>query len=226
MTSDEAIKILKSKMDGSVDTSYEWAETVRMAIEALQNLSKPNNGSQGSNLISRQDAIDAFGLSEKTRKYGGDHSGYDTMMLYEIQDVLESLPSADEQDDNRLYIRIYANDEPSRKAEKLYQICGETESQEVAQWLKEYFPSADRSAEWIPFKKRPLTDEEKEEYPDWIYIFDCPLPDDEEEILLSNGKHVWTDTFIDDGECYLDGGDDIDEGMAWMPMPEPWKDGE
>ena len=48
-----------------------------------------------SDLISRQDAIDAFGLSEKTRKYGGDHSGYDTMMLYEIQDVLESLPSAD-----------------------------------------------------------------------------------------------------------------------------------
>lgn len=46
-------------------------------------------------LIKRQDAIDAFGLSEKTRKYGGDHSGYDTMMLYEIQDVLESLPTAD-----------------------------------------------------------------------------------------------------------------------------------
>lgn len=43
--------------------------------------------------ISRQDALDAFGLSEKTRKYGGDHSGYDAMMLYEIQDVLEGLPS-------------------------------------------------------------------------------------------------------------------------------------
>ena len=35
MTREEAIKILKSKMDGSVDTSYEWAEAVRMAIEAL-----------------------------------------------------------------------------------------------------------------------------------------------------------------------------------------------
>ena len=35
MTKKEAIKILKSKMDGSVDTSYEWAEAVRMAIEAL-----------------------------------------------------------------------------------------------------------------------------------------------------------------------------------------------
>ena len=81
-------------------------------------------------------------------------------------------------------------------------------------------------AEWIPFTKRPLTDEEKQEYPDWTYIFDCPLPDDEEEILLSNGKYVWTDTFINDGECYLDGGDDIDDGMAWMPLPEPYKGGE
>lgn len=79
---------------------------------------------------------------------------------------------------------------------------------------------------WIPFKKRPLTDEEKQEYPDWTYIFDCPLPDDEEEILLSNGKHVWMDTFINDGECYLDGGDDIDDGMAWMSLPTPYKGGD
>ena len=43
--------------------------------------------------ISRRMALDAFGLSEKTRKYGGDHSGYDTRMLYEIQDALEDLPA-------------------------------------------------------------------------------------------------------------------------------------
>ena len=43
-------------------------------------------------LISRQALLDAFGFSEKTRKWGGDHSGYDTMMLYEIQDVIESQP--------------------------------------------------------------------------------------------------------------------------------------
>ena len=36
MTNEEAIKILRGKMDGSVDTSYEWAETVRMAINALK----------------------------------------------------------------------------------------------------------------------------------------------------------------------------------------------
>lgn len=46
-----------------------------------------------SDLISRQMALDAFGLSEKTRKCGGDHSGYDTRMLYEIQDTLENLPA-------------------------------------------------------------------------------------------------------------------------------------
>ena len=84
----------------------------------------------------------------------------------------------------------------------------------------------DAGQEWIPFTKRPLTDEEKQEYPDWTYIFDCPLPDDEEEILLSNGTYVWTDTFINDGECYLDGGDDIDDGMAWMPLPKPYKGGD
>ena len=36
MTNEEAIEILKSKMDGSVDTSYEFGEAVRMAIRALK----------------------------------------------------------------------------------------------------------------------------------------------------------------------------------------------
>ena len=35
-TNEDAIKMLKSKMDGSVDTSYEWVETVRLAINALE----------------------------------------------------------------------------------------------------------------------------------------------------------------------------------------------
>lgn len=36
MTREEAIKMLKSKMNGHTDTSYEWTETVRMAIKALE----------------------------------------------------------------------------------------------------------------------------------------------------------------------------------------------
>ena len=43
MTREEAIKMLKSKMDGHTDTSYEWAETVRMAIKALEREPKLQN---------------------------------------------------------------------------------------------------------------------------------------------------------------------------------------
>ena len=58
------------------------------------------------------------------------------------------VPSAEAED--RLYIKIYADDEPSVKAEKLYQICGETQNREVTEWLKEYFPSAETAqGEWI-----------------------------------------------------------------------------
>ena len=46
-----------------------------------------------NDLISRADTLKAFGLSEKTRKYGGDHSGYNSMMLYEIQDTIEDMES-------------------------------------------------------------------------------------------------------------------------------------
>ena len=36
MTNKEAIEILKNKMDGSIDTSYSWCETIRLAIQALE----------------------------------------------------------------------------------------------------------------------------------------------------------------------------------------------
>lgn len=36
MTREEAIKMLKSKLDGKTDTSYEWVEAVGMAIKALK----------------------------------------------------------------------------------------------------------------------------------------------------------------------------------------------
>lgn len=78
---------------------------------------------------------------------------------------------------------------------------------------------------WIPFKTRPLTDEEKDHYPDLIYMFDCPLPEDGQEILVSflNGM-VWVDEWSNDcNECGLASGSDVEEGMAWMPMPEAYR---
>lgn len=97
-----------------------------------------------SDLISRRDAIAYF-----FRPY----SNEELYSNIDIEKALNALPSATSAEvEDRLYIKIYADDEPSVKAEKLYQICGETQNREVAEWLKEYFPSAPDSrqrGEWI-----------------------------------------------------------------------------
>lgn len=77
------------KMDKSI--SEEGYKHFQIAIKALKQ-------EPCEDAISRQALLDDFGLSEKTRKWGGDHSGYDTMMLYEIQDMIESEPSVNPQD--------------------------------------------------------------------------------------------------------------------------------
>lgn len=56
--------------------------------------------------VSRQGLLDDFGLSEKTRKYGGDHSGYGTMMLYEIQNVIEGAESVNPQEKTGHWISL------------------------------------------------------------------------------------------------------------------------
>jgi hypothetical protein len=87
--------------------------------------------------------------------------------------------------------------------------------------------SAEAVQGWIPFTRRPMTEEEQKDYPNCTFMFDCVLPDDGDEILVSNGRFVWMDVFCNDIDgCYLDSGDDIDEDMAWMPLPEPYKGGE
>lgn len=66
--------------------------TVNEFVEYLPPVTPHSVQQPNEDCISRQAALDTFGLSEKSRKYGGDHSGYDTIMLYEVQDALEALP--------------------------------------------------------------------------------------------------------------------------------------
>ena len=72
---------------------------------------------------------------------------------------------------------------------------------------------------WIPFKI-----EYDEDYK--MGILQGKLPDDEQEILVTDGKSVWMDTFtIDEIVCYLDSGTElISEAKAWMPKPKPYKE--
>ena len=83
--------------------------------------------------------------------------------------------------------------------------------------------------EWKPFEVRLATDEEKEEFGTYYdcdieYFIDGFLPDDGDEILVSDGKYVWEDTFVHDHYGVgLESHGEIEDGMAWMSLPEPYK---
>ena len=80
---------------------------------------------------------------------------------------------------------------------------------------------------WIPVTYHVATDEEREEMclPDGIaYILDCPMPDDEQEIIVCNERYVWTDTcMIDEGYSLDSGNDWCGDVVAWMPMPKKYE---
>ena len=120
-----------------------------------------------------------------------------------ISKALKELPSDEAED--RHYIKIYADDEPSVKAEKLYQICGETQNREVAEWLKEYFPSTDDN--WIPVKKHGTPHNEG------LYI-----------VTLRNWYGAGRCAFYDDVEILPYGREGWDKATAWMPSPEPYRE--
>lgn len=82
---------------------------------------------------------------------------------------------------------------------------------------------------WIPFKIRELTDEEKEEHPEWEFIVDCKLPENGQRILVSidiaGHERVQFDEFYDDDGVYLDSGYEIgEEAVAWAPLPTPYQE--
>ena len=88
------------------------------------------------------------------------------------------------------------------------------------------------TGEWIPIKYRPMTEEEKNEiveeygkdYGD-IEMFDCSLPDDGQEVLISTPWGIVITAFYTDYGYYFDGYEDKGDVVAWMPLPEPYKKG-
>ena len=169
---------------------------------------------------------EAIWLLEETKRY------HLKAVCEAIDMAIEAL-QADAED--RLYIKIYADDEPSVKAEKLYQICGETQPKEVTEWLKEYFPgiaiealSAETVQEWIPVSERLpdkddtvlifLNSEERTWHGEYRRIEFGMYSDDRDDhdgpgwmYLNESGTDYWADLFDDDV-------------LAWMPLPEPYRE--
>jgi hypothetical protein len=93
--------------------------------------------------------------------------------------------------------------------------------------------------EWIPVTYRPLTEKERitfaehygVEYCDTLdeKAFDCPMPEDGQEILISTSWGVVEDVADNDidGEGFICRGLEINgdwDGVdAWMPKPEPYR---
>ena len=81
---------------------------------------------------------------------------------------------------------------------------------------------------WIPIQYHEITEKEREEngYPkDWVYFLDCVMPQDEQEILVQtkNGEVRWDVCYEEDGFILDSGWDWIDDIVAWMPLPKPYR---
>jgi len=92
-------------------------------------------------------------------------------------------------------------------------------------------PSVESKGEWIPITYRHMTEEEKEHYSEHIgcdkenldAMFNCRLPDDGEEVLITVFGEVETDIFYRDVDWCSFENRDISDVTAWQPLPEPYK---
>lgn len=76
---------------------------------------------------------------------------------------------------------------------------------------------------WHEVKYREPTEEEKAEWAEnydieLTYFFDCPMPDDGDDILIATG--VDTDVCGNDEGYYLENRGDWDDVIAWAEMPK------
>lgn len=111
--------------------------------------------------------------------------------------------------------------------------------EEAKDYIREWCPydkhdeiikALEQEPRWIPIKTRPMDAEEKEyyrqfidDYVDETEMFDCQMPEDGQEVLITHNGYVSVDTYETDCdgcyfECY-----DIGDVTAWMPLPKPYK---
>lgn len=99
---------------------------------------------------------------------------------------------------------------------------------EMIEQLQDDLEYDEKENGWIPVKYHQISEKERAEESistDIQYMLDCKMPDDGQEILVTNGETTWQDTsFIDCDGYYLDSGYDWIEITAWQPLPKPYKE--
>lgn len=103
--------------------------------------------------------------------------------------------------------------------------------EEIAEAFDVAFRALEQEPRWIPVKTRKLTDAEEQDMLEnsayyFNYMFDCLLPEDGEEVLITTSKgEVTTTTFYDEGldGCYFEFYEDDGDVIAWMSKPKSYK---
>lgn len=109
-----------------------------------------------------------------------------------------------------------------------HQIVLASDVLEMIEQLKDDLELDDKENGWIPVKYHQMSEKEREEecISKYIqYMLDCKMPDDGQEILVTNGETTWQDICCIDSEgYYLDSNYDWIDITAWRTLPEPYKE--
>ena len=102
----------------------------------------------------------------------------------------------------------------------------EAEHRQLLEWLKDY-QSIKEKFKWIPVKVKPTTEDDGIDVNEYPLCLDFQLPDEGERILVSRNGLVDVDAnMVDDIGSYLDGCGDWVFVDAWMPLPDPYREGD
>ena len=122
---------------------------------------------------------------------------------FEIFDIIDNIP-------------------PAEPKKEIVPVCKVTFDKEQ---LQEIVDKAIEGLQWIPITMRPIEEDEKIDFPEATFMFDCHMPENGEEILITTKYGVEFDTCYNDDGYYLDSNRSWDEVFAWMPLPEAYKKG-
>lgn len=194
MTNSEAIKLLKSKMDGSVDTSYEWCECVRLAIKALEEQESPN--SIRINFVGEEEA-------EEFKEYLKKESGKDTNVT--------TTDCVSREEVRELFTTCIA--EKGKPYDFLYKLNNLSSVTPTTQWHRiKTRPLTEEEKDEMCLNDNYYT-----------FMYDCKMPDDGQEVLVKTQWGIEKTTYYTDDGCYFEDYEDEDDVIAWTELPK-WEE--
>ena len=76
---------------------------------------------------------------------------------------------------------------------------------------------------WIEIKTRPSTLEEKKQFDDILWMYDCELPEDGQEVLVTTSSGDIEKTFYTADHFVFADYEGPHDLLAWMPLPGAFK---